>query len=231
MVGALLATTSVASAQQVDADNLEEAATLGILMRSATDGLRQQCSRLLPEKARDIEALTLYWQDKNKIEVRALDLYKESASKAWLDLIAQLLAEQDKRQEGVPNEKRINQCNSYYGRVTNGQVNISARIPKASSLLVAYANAHLQSEIEYEQVEFVWGCLKQQANRAITNTLDFSIEKARSLCSCLVEIRRANTTPEQRHAEHEYASANGTLPMPAHMPELLPLYQRCHVKP
>ena len=228
VLAAIIGTPISTFAQQVDADNLEEAATLGTLLLSATEGLRQQCVKLLPEKSKDIETLSLYWQDKNKIETRALTLYRESASKAWVNMISSLLVEQDKRQERLTADKRIQQCNTYFGNITSGKVNMSARIPKASALLSTYADEHPQSEDEYQRSEFRWGCMKQQANRALTNGLSFSIEKAQELCSCLVEIRQANTTPEQRRAENDYAGSNGTLPMPPHIKELLPLYQKCN---
>ncbi|MES2206806.1 MAG: hypothetical protein V4525_08425 [Pseudomonadota bacterium] len=215
-------------AQYMDASNFQQAITMAAVDFSAAEGIRQRCTKLLPEKALNIHSLSLDWLDRNRREHLAVTAYSHGASALWISAVDKTALLENIAQSKLPQYVQVQYCKWYFGSIKNGDQDIVVKTPKVSKFLDEYLSKNPLSEEQQEMSDVVFGCIKQANNRAIKSRGRFDLDETRPICECVGQVHQTKTTREERTLEGKFITEQRPLTELPHMQRLGPLYARCY---
>jgi hypothetical protein len=219
--------SSAHSAALFDAESASEALAMGAVDFRHVDEMRNMCSRLMPERKTLINAYTLIWLDRNKAENWAIQSFTKVASDWWKTARDRTTDVGLTAFRVLPKDRQVAHCESFYGRIQTGELDIAQKTPKVSRFLAQYLENNPLSPIDIERLNFVGGCTKAAYNRARVEGGDFDLDKANPLCQCIWQTTEQNTTAAERALVNEAARRGEPANKLPHVQRIAPMLQKC----
>ncbi len=182
-----------AAAQNLDADNLGEAASMVSVRTAQLDEIRKYCGTQLPQFRNWIDRAAILWADNNKPELDAVAVWYSDPHKA--ETHEKVLASLEPMFANLRLVLKLRDAEQVCGAAaqswTSGNSNVANETPRASGFLREYLAAHPLPAQLAERRDFLGGCVKKIVMK------DGSYDAALPVCDCMHKVSLSEFTPAE----------------------------------
>jgi len=221
----LLSPTSRA-VEDLDANNIGEAAGMVLLEARMVEMTRVYCVAQLPDDSRMIDFYSYSWEMDNQKELDAMQAYmgKIDQAKMKASQAPQLAAYQKLLKTTVAARGARHMCGGIMGELKAGSRKISKRTPRASRFLLAYLANNPLAPLTIEAKNYRTGCLKRAINEGV------GLTAGRKKCTCLFNVTYSELSVSEIAGMKKLVAQGKSLDDYAPMRRIQPQLAACVVK-